>query len=145
MQIELWPKFNGIGQPGRHGHDLQPCAAFDWFACHSCLKLRSAYHFTNAMMRGKRGKLSPTFSTETCKRVCIDCGIRTGQYLPGVEVEFGGSRNRNPYGIVCRVCRSFMPVLSKMQSKMKICKECLGDEGVLHAKTAMNIVAHKLF
>ncbi len=134
LQIELWPAFNYIGRPGLEGLGLRPCAALDWFACHICLKLRSAIHFTNAMMKRKRGKLSPVLSTERCKRLCIDCGIRTGQYRPGIEVEFGGAgilfATCHGTGVVCCVCRSFRPVLSELQSKLKKCRECLNEAGV---------------
>ena len=135
LQIELWPKFNNIGLPGHQGSGLQPCAMSDWFACYICLELRSASHFTNAMMKSKRGKLLPVLSTERCKRFCIDCGIRMGHYGPGMEMEFGGARmlfdRSYGRGVVCCMCRSFKPVLSEMQSKLKTCRECLSEVGEL--------------
>jgi hypothetical protein len=35
----------------------QPSGQRDFFACHLCLKIRSADRFANTMMKSKRGKL----------------------------------------------------------------------------------------
>lgn len=68
----------------------QPIAQADFFACHICSKIRSAEYFSNAMMKGRRGKLSNVPSKERNSRFCIPCGMRSDRYIPGVYIQYGG-------------------------------------------------------
>src|SRR5437667_362818 len=81
--------------------------------CSYCLKVRSASRFSNAMMKGRRGKHSSVSwgRDERLDRFCIDCGVAFGRYIPGTKFEFGGScatgDSGGGRGIVCYGCRKF--------------------------------------
>src|SRR2546423_9797979 len=58
LQVEKWPCYD-LARQGED-HLKQPLARRDFFACSLCLKIRCASKFSNAMMKGKRGKHSPS-------------------------------------------------------------------------------------
>ncbi|KFZ04027.1 hypothetical protein V501_09259, partial [Pseudogymnoascus sp. VKM F-4519 (FW-2642)] len=58
LEIEQWPEYNGAKFMPAEAR--QPMGQRDFFACHICLKILSAHKFSNAMMKGKRGKLGGT-------------------------------------------------------------------------------------
>lgn len=132
LDIELWPRYHRAGTA--EGFLKQPLWDRDYFACCYCLRLRSAAHFTNAMMRGKRGKLSPTTTSISATRLgrfCIDCGIGNGRYARGVAFEFGGARlslYREDIGggldFVCRSCGCFARVPQDQAVSIGICRLC---------------------
>jgi len=64
----------------------------DFFACHLCLKISSACNFSNAMMKGKRGKLGTGTVAERARHLCIPCGIAHRIYPRGTYLQFGGGR-----------------------------------------------------
>jgi hypothetical protein len=72
LEIEQWPEYNGakIMPPELK----QPVGQRDFFACHLCLKIRSADRFANAMMKGKRGKLGQGTVVERSKRFVYRAG-----------------------------------------------------------------------
>lgn len=119
LEIERWPRFT-IGQRGEG--TKQPIALLDYFACHICLKIRSASYFSNAMMKGHRGKLSPILSPERKNRFCIPCGVRWHRYRPGVRIQFGGATGGD--GLVCYKCHRFKKV-SPIEFKERTCAACL--------------------
>jgi len=93
LQVEKWPCYDLAGQGD--GHLRQPLATRDFFACSLCLKIRCASRFSNAMMKGKRGKhpaVAFIDKDQKRKRFCIDCGVRYGKYRPGVIFEIRGAR-----------------------------------------------------
>lgn len=102
LEIEQWPEYNAAKfmplqcrQPGQ----------LDFFACHLCLKIRSADRFANAMMKGRRGKLGEGTVEERSKRFCIPCGTTRGKYQRGTYLRFGGASGQ--HGFVCRRCGRF--------------------------------------
>ena len=104
LEIEKWKKFCS--------RFSQAITTLDFFACSECLKIRDAIHFSNTMMRGKRGKKClDDANSERHKRRCIECCIRDGSTKPGVVLYFGGGyvwRNKGGgRGFVCRECGSF--------------------------------------
>jgi hypothetical protein len=109
LAIETWPQYNDAMQ--RPAHLKQPVAGFDFFSCSRCLRIRSAYFFSNAMMKGKRGKSAST--QDKLGRICIPCGIGSGQYRKGVSMMHGGapvSDMREHMGVVCQYCGRFHSV-----------------------------------
>ncbi len=132
LQVEKWPCYDLAGQGD--GHLRQPLATRDFFACSLCLKIRCASRFSNAMMKGKRGKHSAVASIdkdEKRKRFCIDCGVRYGKYRPGVRFEFGGARIGvmehdlgGGHGLVCQQCRQFKRVSGVLRPQERTCRAC---------------------
>ncbi|XTI85644.1 hypothetical protein V2W45_266587 [Cenococcum geophilum] len=126
LEIELWPCYNRA--EAEEGCSRQAMPTLDYFACHICLKIRSAEYFSNAMMKSRRGKLSPvSMSSEKQKRFCIPCGVTTGKYQKGVQLEFGGCvRGR---GIVCFHCGQFDKAYRAAEyttkASQRICSTCL--------------------
>ncbi len=116
LEIERWPYFS-MGQQA--GDTTQPIAQLDYFACHICLKIRLARYFSNAMMKGRRGKLSPMLSPERARRFCIPCGVRLKRYLPGLRVQFGGMFGGD--GIVCYECHRYKAMVSWIEYKERTC------------------------
>jgi hypothetical protein len=132
LKIEKWPCYDlaGMGE----GQLKQPLATWDFFACSYCLKIRCASKFSNAMMKGKRGKHSLWASDgdERRHRFCIDCGVTRGRYIPGTQFEFGGARLshdmvRAGRGIVCVECRKFKQMCwnSGIDRSKRTCEACL--------------------
>lgn len=147
LQLEMWPCYDHSGQ--HEGNLKQAMATRDFFACSLCLKIRCASKFSNAMMKGRRGKHSGAPWTETTrhKRFCIDCGMRYGKYLPGVMFEFGGAPiihveynvgARFPsvrhevggrgYGLVCKQCRQFTRLNHWEYPPGRLCQACCSHE-----------------
>ncbi len=136
INIEIWPVYNRAGQSVSEDHERQPCAGLDYFACSYCLRVRSAIHFTNAMMKGKRGKFSPASAVDgRLDRVCIDCCMRYGR-ITGVGrlIRFGGACwddsdvNSGEYGIVCAGCRQFKRVRPPWNEDRRRCEQCTSLE-----------------
>ena len=125
LEIELWPCYNSAET--REGCLKQAMPTLDYFACHICLKIRSAEYFSNAMMKSRRGKLSPvSTSSEKHKRFCIPCGVTTGRYHKGVQLEFGGYGGGR--GIVCFHCGRFDKANRAeytAKASQRICSTCL--------------------
>lgn len=91
LQIELWPCYDGAGQA--NDYLKQPLVNRDYFASHLCLRVRATTKFSNAMMKGKRGKHCLSRNDKQSSRLtrfCIDCGISSGRYPPGTTFDFGG-------------------------------------------------------
>lgn len=127
LRIERWPCYDPAGR--NKPNIRQPIAGSDFFACGFCLRLRSAEHFSNHMMRGKRGKHSGGANANIKKRTCIKCAIREGKYKPGYIFEFGGAKaalldpnSRAGRGLVCRKCRGFGKLGG---SEGRICATCI--------------------
>jgi hypothetical protein len=122
LEIEQWPAYNGAKsmplecqQPGGHR---------DFFACHLCLKIRSADNFANAMMKSKRGKLGRGTISERSKRFCIQCGVGHGQYHRGTYIQFGGAAQS--HGFVCWGCGLFTSIAhcTETQIAKRRCRVC---------------------
>jgi hypothetical protein len=111
LEIELWPAYHQA--PDTDASLKQAVDGRDYFACHICLQIRSARHFSNAMMKGKRGKLGLGTLAEKAARFCIECGIANGRYPRGALMMFGGATMAQGagggYGFVCLLCRQFQP------------------------------------
>jgi hypothetical protein len=88
LEIEQWPEYNGAKSMPLESK--QPSGQRDVFACHLCLKIRSADNFANAMMKSKRGKLGQGTVGERSERFCIQCGVKCRIYWAGTYVHFGG-------------------------------------------------------
>jgi hypothetical protein len=130
LQVEKWPCYDLAGQGD--GCSRQPLATRDFFACSLCLKIRCASKFSNAMMKGKRGKHSAAASVdkdERQKRFCIDCGVGYGKYVPGVRFDFGGAYTEHELGggqgLVCWECRQFKRVSGELTYHERTCRACL--------------------
>nr|KMM66398.1 hypothetical protein CPAG_02737 [Coccidioides posadasii RMSCC 3488] len=100
LEIEMWPVYNGAAFDDDHLKQATPNR--DFFACYICLRLRSASEFSNAMMKGKRGKLGYSIVSERSKRFCMSCGVLYSLYQPGKPFQFGGSLLGTAW--VCRGC-----------------------------------------
>lgn len=132
LQIERWPCYDSVVTA--KGYIKQPMWERGYYACSYCLRLRSAVHFSNAMMGGRRGKhpaVIPPDDTGRLSRVCIECGINHGRYRPGDILDFGGvlisvhdEGVGGGQGVVCRVCRSFSRILSDTQWLRRSCTSC---------------------
>ena len=132
LQIEHWPCYDLAGQA--EDHMKQPLAGWDYFACSLCLRIRSAARFSNAMMRGKRGKHSPAISgdlNDRLNRFCIDCGVQHGRYQGGVVLSFGGAwitgldgEVCGGEGLVCRRCQSFSRLSRDEERRTRTCTSC---------------------
>ena len=123
----MWPAYAGVCS--RPDHAKQPIAGHDFFACSLCLKLRSAGKFSNAMMKGKRGKLGSGTVRERRSRFCIPCGVAHHKYQRGTQLQFGGARRgaRGGYGFVCRGCGKFEEVgysFERADFSLRICDPC---------------------
>ncbi|KAE8393523.1 hypothetical protein BDV23DRAFT_149343 [Aspergillus alliaceus] len=125
LEIERWPCFS-MGQQGEG--TKQPIGGLDYFACHICFKIRSAEYFSNAMMKGHRGKLSPTLSPERAHRFCIPCGVRFYRYHPGVRLQYGGATGGD--GVVCYKCHRFKKVVGLVGFKERTCGACLRSQSL---------------
>jgi hypothetical protein len=117
LRIERWPCYHLFAA---HPDDVfkQPTESHDFFACSICLKIRPARRFTNAMMKGRRGKLSPSLDLEGTTRFCIPCGIKTGRYVRGTSFKFGG--RGGDCGFICLACGVFAEETFPMD------KTCMG-------------------
>lgn len=87
-EIEQWPECNGAKSMPLECR--QPVGQLHFFACHLCLKIRSADIFANAMMKGKRGKLDQGTVAEMSTRFCLPCGVKYGKYQVGTYLQYGG-------------------------------------------------------
>ncbi|KAF3941945.1 hypothetical protein ABW19_dt0206247 [Dactylella cylindrospora] len=122
LEIELWPVFNAA--KARPNHLKQAFPRSDFFACHICLKIKGAESFSNAMMKGKRGKFASGSSVNRETRFCISCGIDTGRYQPGLQFDYGGADRL--HGIVCRGCGKFK--CFEDTSRLGLCRDCLSRD-----------------
>ncbi|EPS37548.1 hypothetical protein H072_8823 [Dactylellina haptotyla CBS 200.50] len=132
LEMELWPFYH----PAKERPDNLKCPfeLDDFFACNVCLKLIPALNFSNAMMRGKRGKLSNEASNTRATRFCIQCGVRTGRYIRGTQFDYGGIGIR--HGLVCKCCGRFKEF--KSTSQLKQCYDCLKFNNLLKEETERN-------
>ena len=105
LEIEMWPEYHSARD--RPAESRQPIPSVDFFACYLCRKIRCASKFSNAMMKGKRGKLGNGSVAEKSGRFCISCGIRVGIYKRGDWLQYGGALGSCAF--VCRDCGSFIP------------------------------------
>ncbi|EON62378.1 hypothetical protein W97_01600 [Coniosporium apollinis CBS 100218] len=123
IQLELWPCYD----PNWHGGH-GPKHSVDSFACSSCLKIRPARHFSNAMVRGRRGKESQ--NPAKLRRFCIACGVKTRQYRPGMKLRYGRSNGcEGGCALVCPKCHWFKTVSSEAEMLTKSCGDCsAGDD-----------------
>lgn len=115
LLIERWPVYDRVGHTEPEAHMKQVVAGCDFFACHCCLRIRDAVHFTNAMMKGARGKHGSR--QEAWKRACIDCMVQLrGVTKAGETIRYGGYEFYDPQGrgggigILCIICRQFKRV-----------------------------------
>ncbi|KAF2844090.1 hypothetical protein T440DRAFT_473671 [Plenodomus tracheiphilus IPT5] len=121
LEIEMWPEYNSAQD--RSAGSKQPFAGFDFFACNSCHRIRCASRFSNAMMKGKRGKLGSGTHAEKSGRFCISCGIRVGIYKRGDWLQYGGALGSCAY--ICRKCGSFVPVsFGYLAVNERVCLDC---------------------
>jgi len=123
LWIERWPVYDRVGHSSIEGELKQPISGTDYFACCRCRKIRDAIPFTNAMMRGKRGKHG--FRLDAEKRACIDCLIHLGSFTQvGVVIQFGGAiLGGGGIGIFCGGCHAFKQVGAAYRSKDH-CDDC---------------------
>jgi hypothetical protein len=103
LEIEMWPEYNSAYY--RPAELKQAIRRLDFFACYICRKIRCASKFSNAMMKGKRGKLGNGTAAEKAGRFCISCGIRAGTYKRGDWLQYGGATGS--YGFICHRCGTF--------------------------------------
>jgi hypothetical protein len=103
LEIEQWPEYNRAKSMPLESK--QPSGQRDFFACHLCLKIRSADNFANTIMKSKRGKLGQGTVGERSERFCIQCGVKYGIYRAGTYIHFGGAAQS--HGFVCWGCGIF--------------------------------------
>lgn len=115
FEIEMWPAYmKQDNLQMAHGH----------FACGECVRLRRARHFTNAMMKGKRGKIGSGTIEQRSKRVCIQCCLRLGRFSPGTTFYFGGAEVHG-FGIICARCRRYEGYEDYHWNRSDTCGGCL--------------------
>lgn len=122
LEIERWPEYNGADN--RPAESRQPVDQQDFFACFLCLKIRSAGQFSNAMMKGKRGKRGNGGIAERMQRFCIPCGLAHRRYQPGTYLQFGGALGGHAF--VCAGCDKFERVRHgcEVQAARRLCASC---------------------
>ncbi|KAF2798027.1 hypothetical protein K505DRAFT_191959, partial [Melanomma pulvis-pyrius CBS 109.77] len=103
LEIERWPEYHGVEYVSVE--NKQALDRRDFFACCLCLRIRSAGQFSNAMMRGKRGKLGNGTIADRIGRFCLTCGVTSRRYPLGTRLQFGGASQRQ--GLVCVTCGRF--------------------------------------
>ena len=120
LDIEKWPWYSAGNYRFRH-----TLATLDFFACSLCLRLRSPKEFSNAMMRGAKGKNSPNSSVSAIERFCIPCGIKTNKYPRGTKMHYGGPSvcGGHGYGVVCRECGQLKPEVNEWR-----CQTCQNEQ-----------------
>lgn len=122
LNIEKWRAYTAAENmpPGRK----RPDGDLDYFACHLCLRIRSAYNFTNAMMKGKRSKFNEDPDGDQNLRFCISCGVKHGRYGRGNFLRYGGRAEL--CGFVCRGCGKFVNATpySAIQTAERKCSIC---------------------
>ncbi|KAF2137362.1 uncharacterized protein K452DRAFT_110237 [Aplosporella prunicola CBS 121167] len=122
LEIEMWPCYDDAAS--RPQNLQQPFSKLDFYACCKCLRIRPALHFSNAMMKGKRGKRSHPQCSVKHTRFCIDCGVRLCIYKSGEEFEYGGMPLAGGgIGFVCRYCTSFQG-RSLIDFSERACSRC---------------------
>ncbi|KAK6525284.1 hypothetical protein TWF694_005429 [Orbilia ellipsospora] len=129
LEIELWPVFNAAEYRPEGLKRAFP--QYDFFACHICLKIKGAECFSNAMMKGKRGKFASGSSINRVTRFCISCGIDTGRYQPGLQFDYGGGGRL--HGVLCRKCGKFKYFSGT--SRLGFCRDCLSRENLLERES----------
>lgn len=130
VQIERWPCYDRAATA--EDHFKQAIDGADFFACYLCLRIRSALKFSNAMMKGKRGKKSlPAIQNSDCRlrRFCIDCGIKSNLYIAGTTFQYGGAwlgwnEEGGGYGLVCLQCRQFRHVSYTSTGEGVLTRKC---------------------
>ncbi|OAL74062.1 hypothetical protein A7D00_2091 [Trichophyton violaceum] len=115
FEMEMWPGY--LEQDNIR-------MAHGYFACGECVRLRRARHFTNAMMKGKRGKVGSGTIEQRSKRVCIQCCFRLGRFSPGTTFYFGGAEV-DGYGIVCARCRGYEEYEGYHWNASGTCSRCM--------------------
>ena len=101
LEIERWPEYNAV--------EYRPVNRQDFFACCFCLRICSASKFSNAMIKGKHGKLGNGTIAERIGRFCITCVLAYGRYQRRIHFQFGGALRG--HGFLYRGCSKFEQVL----------------------------------
>lgn len=94
LEIELWPEF-----ASSHHGVLEIPDKNDFFACRSCLKVRSAIEFRNPYMTGYYGKYGKDLLRGRVARYYIECEIRSKIYHGEERYDFGGASGG--YATIC--------------------------------------------
>lgn len=135
LEMELWPCYHPARE--RPDHLKQAFALIDYFACHICLKIKPALHFSNAMMKGRRGKFSDSALGARGGRFCISCGLATGRYHRGTQLDYGGMTGAGRlHGLVCKGCGKFKQC--EYTSPWKICYDCLSRKNRLYKESRIS-------
>lgn len=118
--------FYALLPPPSHEQLLQ-AESTDWarhrdlYACRYCLRLRSACHFADRMLRRRRNRMG----RDSAKRFCIECGLRprqqgTARYGPGAQITVQGA-----FFVVCISCRQFHPgAQDRLGRSTLLCLSC---------------------
>lgn len=122
LELEEWPRYDGARY--REPNLKQPIHGLDFFGCSYCLRLRSAGKFSNAMMKGRRGKHGLGTVAERLQRFCISCGVKQGRYQRGTYMQYGGAFGG--YGFVCLKCGRFTIAKSGLEFEVaqRTCAHC---------------------
>lgn len=134
LEIERWPAYDNLQTRQRRYYDLyqlQPKQtqllwktptieslrfndcwdrpdAYESFACHLCLKIRSMYYFSHNVTGFRLARFGAGSVAEKSARFCIPCGIKHGTYQRGQCIMYGWyMEGGGGYGFVCRVCGGF--------------------------------------
>lgn len=102
LKIELWPEF-----VSSHHGALEMPDKNDFFACSSCLRVRSAMKFGNYFMTGSYAKYGEDASRRKAVRDCMGCEIWSNKDRGEERFQFGGTSGG--YGTVCWTCCKFVP------------------------------------
>jgi hypothetical protein len=68
------------------------------FACSDCARFRRFEEFADDMKKGKRARGGPGAD----RRLCLQCGVNSGLYVPGTTVVIYGSPH-----VLCQFCMTF--------------------------------------
>lgn len=140
LAMELWPVFNPNGDPAQAGPNPVQSSQTEFFACHICVKLKPALHFSNNMMRGPKRKCSQKNGRHM--RYCIPCGVRTAKYLRGREFHYGaGLYDSRKVGVVCWECGKFADQEDKgfrelPQKDHNLCLHCVATSNSWEARVS---------
>ncbi|KAH3912872.1 hypothetical protein HBH56_108640 [Parastagonospora nodorum] len=119
--------FRSITKPPSHIEYLKAEAESwakdrDLFACSGCIRFRRFQDFSDDMKKGKRTR----GGAEAVNRLCLECGVTHGLYVPGSPVVVYGRVH-----MLCGICGTF-PGLATRQSR---CVECAPAARFLEASS----------
>ena len=88
-------------------------AYWDNYACYNCLRLKPRSSFATKQTRSPRGK----GGRDAYKRICLECGFRTGKHIPGQNMKIGTELQ-----VYCGGCETLQ---RRFCSTCRWCESCI--------------------